>query len=79
MYVENTIASLSKESSISGLKGFSCVAFTVSLFCNYLLKDCVQNDGNGEIWYFDWYDVIIVDITEHGSQILISSNNYKLN
>lgn len=73
MYVENTIAFLSKESSISGLKGFSCVAFTVSLFCNYLLKDCVQNDGN------DWYDVIIVDMTEHGSQILISSNNYKLN
>lgn len=50
MYVENTIAFLSRESSISGLKGFSCVAFTVSLFCNYLLKDCVQNDGNGEIW-----------------------------
>lgn len=79
MYVENTIAFLSKESSILGLKGFSCVTFTVYLFCNYLLKDCVQNDGNGEIWYFDWYDVIIVDMTEHGFQILISSNNCKLN
>lgn len=49
MYVENTIFFLSKESSISGLKGSSCVAFTVSLFCNYLLKDCVQKNGNGEI------------------------------
>lgn len=63
MYLENTIAFLSKELSISGLKGSSCVALTVSLFSNYLLKDCVQNDGNGEIWYFDWYDAIIVDMT----------------